>query len=90
MTVSAGQDDDAVDDTAVLRHDAQGGDYTGVQGPAVTVTVDDNDTAEIFVSRTSLGITEGGSGTYTVVLTSEPTAAVTVTVAIPAPEPMSR
>ena len=83
VTVSAGQDDDAVDDTAVLRHDAQGGDYTGVQGPAVTVTVDDNDTAGVSVSPTALTIPEGESRRYTVVLTSEPTNAVTVTVVIP-------
>ena len=80
VTVSAGQDDDALEDTAVLRHGAQGGDYTGVQGPAVTVTVDDNDMAAVSVSPTSLGIAEGRSDTYTVVLTSKPTAAVTVTV----------
>ena len=80
VTVSAGQDDDAVDDTAVLRHDAQGGGYTGVQGLAVTVTVRDDDTAEVVVSRTALAIPEGESGSYTVVLTSEPTAVVTVTV----------
>ena len=83
VTVSAGQDDDALDDTAVLRHGAQGGDYAGVQGPAVTVTVDDNDMAAVSVSRTALEIGEGDSDTYTVMLTSKPTAAVTVTVVIP-------
>ena len=80
VTVSAGQDDDAGDDTAVLRHGATGGDYAGVQGPAVTVTVDDDDTAGVSVSRTGLTIPEGESGRYTVMLTSKPTAAVTVTV----------
>ena len=80
VTVSAGQDDDAVDDTVVLRHGATGGDYAGVQGPAVTVTVQDDDTAGVSVSRTGLTIPEGESGHYTVVLTSKPTAAVAVTV----------
>ena len=80
ITVSAGQDDDAVDDTVVLRHGATGGDYAGVQGPAVTVTVQDDDTAGVSVSRTALTIPEGESGRYTVVLTSRPTAAVAVTV----------
>ena len=74
------QDDDALDDTAVLRHGAQGGDYAGVQGSAVTVTVQDDDTAGVSVSRTGLTIPEGESRRYTVVLTSRPTAAVTVTV----------
>ena len=32
------------------------------------------------LSRTSLGVKKGGTGTYTVVLTSEPTSSVTITV----------
>ena len=80
VTVSAGQDDDAEDETATLRHGAAGGDYAGVQGPAVTVTVQDDDTAGVSLSRTALTIPEGESGRYTVVLTSKPTAAVAVTV----------
>ena len=62
VTVSAGQDDDAEDETATLRHGAAGGDYAGVQGPAVTVTVQDDDTAGVSLSRTALTIPEGRVG----------------------------
>ena len=43
------------------------------------VTVEDNDTRDVTVSTTALTINEGATGTYTVVLNSQPTASVTVT-----------
>ena len=46
---------------------------------AVTVTVSDDDTAGVSISPTSLSMTEGETGTYTVVLESEPTGTVTIT-----------
>ena len=49
-------------------------------GSAATVTVTDNDARGVQVSKTTLNVPEGASTTYTLVLTSEPTAAVTVTV----------
>ncbi len=80
VTVIAGQDDDAVNDTATLTHTVSGGDYGSVIVDAVTVTVTDDDERGVEISPTSLAIREGGSGTYTAVLQSQPTAAVTVTV----------
>ena len=47
---------------------------------ATTVTITDHDTAGVSVSNTSLTIAEGSSGTYTIVLDSQPTATVTVTI----------
>ena len=48
----------------------------------VTVTVTDNDDAAVtVVPDTGLPVGEGGTGTYTVVLDSEPSGAVTVTAA---------
>ena len=49
----------------------------------VTVTITDNDTAGVTVSETALTVTEEDAtgDTYTVVLDSEPTANVTITVA---------
>ena len=44
------------------------------------VTVTDNDTAGIVLTPTTLGVTEGGSATYTVELATEPSGEVTVTV----------
>ena len=83
VTVSAGQDDDAVDDTATLTHTASGGDYASVTRD-LPVTVDDDETAEttgtLVLSKSSLTPPEGGSESYTVALGSEPSASVTVTV----------
>ena len=45
---------------------------------AATVSITDDDVAGVTLSKTSLDIAEGGSGDYTVVLTSEPTADVTI------------
>ena len=82
VTVSAAQDDDAVaDPTVTLTHAVAGsGEYSGVVVDSVTVTIADDDTASVSVSPTVLAVPEGGSGSYTVVLTAEPGADVTVTV----------
>ena len=45
-----------------------------------TVSIDDDDTAGVTISESELQIDEEGSGSYTVVLDSEPTHDVTVTV----------
>ena len=50
MTVSAGQDSDAVDDTAVISHSVSGADYGGVTAAPVDVTVDDDETASSGVT----------------------------------------
>ena len=46
----------------------------------MAVTINDNDTAGVSVSRSTLSVNEGGSGTYTVRLAFQPTASVTVNV----------
>ena len=80
VTVSAGQDDDATDDTATLRHTASGGDYAG-ETEDVSVTVADDESVGLKLSKSSVMPSEGGSESYTVVLSSEPTATVTVAIA---------
>ena len=79
VTVSAGQDDDAVDDTATLTHTASGGDY-GSATADLPVTVNDDETVGLVLAPTSLNPNEGASASYTVALSSEPTATVTVTI----------
>ena len=79
VTMSAGQDDDATNDRATLLHTASGGGYAG-QTKSLAVTVDDDDTVEIVLSASALGVNEGGDNTYTVRLATEPTAAVTVAI----------
>ena len=51
---------------------------------SVSVTVTDDDSVGVTISKTSLDIEEGDSATYTVALVSEPTGSVTVTVNAPA------
>ena len=81
VTVSAGEDDDTVDDAASLTHAVSGyGDVTA--GGTVSVTVIDNDPPVepgVGVSQSTLTIDEGGTGTYTVQLQSKPSETVTIT-----------
>ena len=80
VTVLAAADGDTANDTATLTHSASGGGYGSVTGD-VEVTVTDNDTPGLVLDPTSLTVAEGGSGTYTVKLATQPTGNVTVTVA---------
>ena len=87
VSVTAAEDFDGGDDTATISHAVGGADYAGVAAADVTVTVDDNDTDGVIISRTALSLIEGGenSGTYTVRLATLPgggvSAGVTVTIA---------
>ncbi len=81
ITVSAASDDDAVTDPDVtLTHSASGGGYDSVSIDSVVITVTEDDTAAVTVAPTELTVDEGSSGTYAVVLESEPTGEVTITV----------
>ena len=77
VTVTANEDDDAVSDTATLTHTV---DSETVVSRELAVTVRDNDTRGVSVTPTSFEVKEGASGTYSVVLDTEPTGNVTVTV----------
>ena len=82
VTVEAEADDDAVDDTATVRHSAGGADYGRVQVADMTVTVRDTDTRGVTLSASDVQVREGGRKTYTVVLDTQPTGTVTVTPAL--------
>lgn len=62
-----------------ITHTAAGGDYNINSAAAVTVTIIDEDRARLAGTKIALGMYEGGSGSYTIYLTSQPTANVTVT-----------
>ena len=79
VTLSAGEDADGENDTATVSLAASGGGYADVTGE-VTATVTDNDTKGFSLSPASVAVIEGGTGTFTVALTTEPSADVTVTV----------
>ena len=81
VTVKAGEDANAGDESETLTHTASGGDYASVSQD-LPVTITDDDTATIVLSETELTVTEGdGIGaSYTVKLATEPSETVTVTI----------
>ena len=81
VTVKAREDADAKNDSVTLVHTGAGGEYEGV-AEELAVTVDDDETVSIVLSKTTLTVDEEGADgeTYTVKLSHEPSVEVTVTV----------
>ena len=77
-TISITDDDwDEADETVVLS--AQFDIGTALLEDNITLTITDDDTAGLtIIAASPLAVAEGGSASYTVVLTSQPTADVTV------------
>ena len=68
--------------TATISHTISGGDYNSVPVADVGVSVTDNDVARVSIMPTALTVDEdGGAGAYTVVLDSQPTDDVSLTLA---------
>ena len=84
VTVSAAYDPDAANDAASLAHAVDASrsadEYDTVTVAGVAVTVTDDDTAGVTVSRTTLLVPEGDNDTYTVVLDTQPASDVVITV----------
>ena len=72
--MTAEQDDDATGDTDVTLAVSGASEYAD-DVPRVSVTITEDDSAGVTISRTTLTINEGGSDTYTVKLntSAEPT-----------------
>ena len=88
VIVGGVEDPDAANETSVLLSHTLGGtasEYTSIPAntlPTITIIVDDDDTADITLSRAALTVPEnGGTRTYTVALTVQPTGNVAVGVA---------
>jgi hypothetical protein len=84
VTVKAGHDNDAANDTATLTHTASGGDYASVSN-TLPVTVTDDDEPAVVLSETDLTVTEGDAAgsSYTVALAklvTQPSDTVIVTI----------
>jgi S-layer homology domain len=74
---------EATPDVADVSHSASSGDsdYDIVNAGTFTVTVIDDDSANVSVSPTVVAVTEGGiATTYALVLTAEPTADVQISI----------
>ena len=88
MKVVAGEDDDATTDPQVtLAHDISStddSDYHALADQSVTVSITENDVVGVTINPTTLTVNEGDAtgASYTVVLTTQPTGNVTVTIAI--------
>ena len=80
VTVSAVQDADGVNETATVTHTVRGADYASETASDVSVTVVDDETPDVTIAPTGITVLPGGSNQYTVVLDTEPTVQVTVTV----------
>ena len=82
ITVTAAADDDRDDENVVITHTANGAHYYDV---IATVGVTVNDTTpepdpELSLSATTLNLAEGGTGSYTVALATEPDGNVSVAI----------
>ena len=78
VTLTASEDNDFQDDTETLTLMASGGGYAGVTA-GITVTITDNDVADLVVPA-SVTVPEGGNAGVDVALKSAPTSDVTVTI----------
>ena len=80
VRVTAADDPDAAIDASVtLMHTVSGADYGSVTASSVMVMITENDTRGVTVSKETLVVPEGGEADYTVVLDSQPTGDVAVT-----------
>ena len=82
VTVTAADDADAADGAATITHAFAGGDYQGLSAVEMTINIRDNDVRNVVISATSVLVPEGGSSSYTVVLTSQPTGQPTGSVTV--------
>ncbi len=84
VRVAAAEDADAANDTASIAHAVvaaqSANEYDAVTIGGVAVTVTDDDTAGVTVSASTLTVVEGGSGTYTVTLNTQPASDVVINV----------
>ena len=79
VTVKTTADADAAsDEDVVIAHQVAAPEGYELTVPDVTVMITELNTRSVTVAPTALTITEGQSGTYSVVLTSEPTGPVSV------------
>ena len=81
VTVRVAEDKDALEDSGTIRHVASGANFEG-RVPDVTMRVEVQETtvANVGVDPTRLTVTEGRTGSYDLVLESEPQSNVVITV----------
>ena len=81
VEIRARDDSDPNDETITLTHTLTGAtEYDGFDAPDVTVRIDDDDTAGVKITPQNLDVPEESSNTYDVVLQTQPTRDVTITI----------
>ena len=87
VTIDAAQDNDTVDDMAILTHTTSGGDYGGANALCIgrQVSVEDDDTETTTVTQLPIislaggsAVTEGSPASFTVNANPAPTSSLTV------------
>ena len=82
VTLSAAEDDDTDDETASVAVSASGGGYDDASG-TVSVALTDDDAGSLTLPSSEVALAEGGTATFEVRLSTQPTGSVTVTLAQP-------
>ncbi len=84
ITVDAGEDDDATNDTDTITLSASGGGFNDVPNVTKSISIGDNDTAEFLLKPTSssLTMTEGEQTTFEVRPAARPSANITVSLSV--------
>ena len=94
VTISAAQDNDAVDDMAILTHTTSGGDYGGANALSIgrQIEVDDDDTETnpgpqlpAITVTGGAAVTEGNPASFTVSANPAPTSSLNVSVDVSEP-----
>ena len=83
VTVTAAEDDDGVTDAvATLTHTISGGGYGSTTVPDLEVSITENDSAGLVISKDNLTVGEGDAAgsSYTVALATKPSSSVTVSI----------
>ena len=82
VKVWAGNDTDLLNGSRTISHRVRGGGYTNAGAGVLTATEADDDKGEIVLTPSNnVSVSEDGTGTYTVELSKQPRASVTVTLA---------
>ena len=81
IRISAGEDADGDNGRTLVSLLARGGDYDGVAGALIAVEADNDEESYLFTTRNLL-VSENGTASYALSLATQPSAPVTVTIAV--------
>jgi hypothetical protein len=80
LTITGVQDTDGIDDTTTLSLTA-----TGATSGSVALTINDDEVLAIVASVSTISVAEGGTATFQIKLSSQPTGTTTVSLSVVSP-----